>query len=578
MNDPIPPNPSDEYNNDEDVEMNYSSETEETFQNDINIKKKRKHDMLLQQTHDNIKNKVPHLHPTSNTDSTQKQLDNLNNLPLNTIQKDKSNNSSQRIGLPKVTEYTNDIPPPYKVILQPKNRDDSVKVLNPILVASKIVPHFPDHTFDDIKPSGRNKFIFITHQKKAANLLLKGDLDFIKKNNLETIIPNSYVFKYGIIKGIPEELSEEEIMKRIDIPVHYRGIQVAKVRRFSRMDENTKELVPIQTVQLIFKGNILPQYIYLYSMQKEVELYIPKTKLCTKDCYRFGHVKSGCKSKKPRCLHCGNAHTTVSCNDPKKDLLQCINCNNQGHLATHKNCPTRQFEQKVLSISIRKGKSIQEVKAEFRAIEQSRFNMSNFPELHDSIAYDELRHNNNNKNYSNSLTHNKPSISSRLTTQRNSPSTQNTQNTSLRHTQSIRPSSPYSPEHQQMLIAPNGNYQLDIKATPKPNNPDQHPYAPQEPLNIVPGNGSYTINNSILTHEQCAELVTKLLNDPQITKHAQLTIIDNALINSLQSPQYSNPSTPSSYTQDSQQANNFDLSQPTNSQQPPIQTEQLTTN
>ncbi|GFT68017.1 uncharacterized protein TNCV_713731 [Trichonephila clavipes] len=57
------------------------------------------------------------------------------------------------------------------------------------------------------------------------------------------------------------------------------------------------------------------------------------------NCNYFNHSSKDCRMT-PRCLKCGKNHTTTNC--PITDRLKtlhCINCNEDGHMATSRQCP-----------------------------------------------------------------------------------------------------------------------------------------------------------------------------------------------------------------------------------------------
>ena len=55
----------------------------------------------------------------------------------------------------------------------------------------------------------------------------------------------------------------------------------------------------------------------------KISAYVLPVRQCSR-CYRFGHVKTNCKSE-PRCLKCGEQHA-ISENDTCMKPVRCANC------------------------------------------------------------------------------------------------------------------------------------------------------------------------------------------------------------------------------------------------------------
>lgn len=73
----------------------------------------------------------------------------------------------------------------------------------------------------------RSKILFAT--AKQANAVLKSEE--LKKHNLKTFVPISFVHKFGVIRDVPKSLSEEEILSNI-----ISEIPIKSVTRFTRRD------------------------------------------------------------------------------------------------------------------------------------------------------------------------------------------------------------------------------------------------------------------------------------------------------------------------------------------------------
>ena len=188
------------------------------------------------------------------------------------------------------------------------------------------------------------------------------------------------------------------------------NLQAVSIRRFNRKticEEGKPEYLPTKTVLITFKGQVLPQHAFLYKKRYLIEIYVSNVRFCA-NYYRHGHSKLLCKSK-PRCIYCGNInHPSEDCNPEEINNPTYINCS-ENHLPTYKDCRTKQVEQKILSMAIRKHKTIQEVRTEFKEISNKRFRYSDFPE-HQLSSFSQGPPEANNQ-----ITYSKPSYSSFFT-------------------------------------------------------------------------------------------------------------------------------------------------------------------
>ena len=136
----------------------------------------------------------------------------------------------------------------------------------------------------------------MTYRRNVANAILKHS--YFKENNLEPFIPSSFIYKKGIMRGVPEDLTDAEIIQNLELVAPVANLQPVSIRRFDRKtinEEGKPEFIPTKTIQITFKGQVLPQHAFLYKVRYPVELYIPNVRFCT-NCYRHGHSKLLCKS------------------------------------------------------------------------------------------------------------------------------------------------------------------------------------------------------------------------------------------------------------------------------------------
>jgi hypothetical protein len=233
---------------------------------------------------------------------------------------------------PKETcKYSVTSPPPYLVIVENK---DSGKLLHPmvfggIIARSGVKGIVPG----GVRAEGRRKIAVTFSASHFANSFLFNPL--ISNYNLKAYIPNYKLYKNGIIRGVPLDLTNDEILENIQVPASCG--KVCKLRRLNRRVNGPEgsEWKPSTTVLLTFVGQTLPKQVYLFYNSINVELYSYPCYVCH-ICLRFGHTKNKCTSA-PRCFRCGESHLGENC--PEKDLPpKCANCKGE-HLATDSLCP-----------------------------------------------------------------------------------------------------------------------------------------------------------------------------------------------------------------------------------------------
>lgn len=184
-----------------------------------------------------------------------------------------------------------------------------------------------------LKKIHRNRLVLAFTNYADANSFLENQA--IKQINCKAFIPTSSVTRMGVVRGVPTEWSEDEIIKNITVPFGCGNI--LKVRRINRKNvvEGKTNYVPVETVVLTFDGQVLPKRIFLCYNSLPVDLYIFPTVQCF-NCCRYGHIKVQCRST-PRCFKCGNNHSGDSCNIDEDDVVCCL-CSGS-HYATNRKCP-----------------------------------------------------------------------------------------------------------------------------------------------------------------------------------------------------------------------------------------------
>ncbi|CAG9137836.1 unnamed protein product [Plutella xylostella] len=175
---------------------------------------------------------------------------------------------------------------------------------------------------DGIKRVGRNRVAVEFKSPESANAFIVHP-ELTPKGYL-TSIPTYNITRMGMVKEVPPEWSEEDIISNLTVPTGCG--KIIKARRINyrfKTAEGTTEWRPSQSVVLTFDGQILPQRVFACYSSLTVELYHFPTIICF-NCCRYGHTKTKCRSK-PKCFRCGDNHSSDSCSTAESDAC-CMYC------------------------------------------------------------------------------------------------------------------------------------------------------------------------------------------------------------------------------------------------------------
>lgn len=189
-----------------------------------------------------------------------------------------------------------------------------------------------------LKKIGRNRISISFSKFEDANSFVESDI--LQSKNYKAFIPMFTVTRMGVVRGVPVDWTDDEIINNTSVPIGCG--KIIKVRRLKRkiITNIQVEFVPIETVVLTFDGQVLPKRVYICYNSLPVDLYIYPTIQCF-NCCRYGHIKSQCRST-PKCYKCGQSHSGDTCSVEEESVSCCL-CSGS-HYATSKKCPeyTRQ--------------------------------------------------------------------------------------------------------------------------------------------------------------------------------------------------------------------------------------------
>ena len=155
---------------------------------------------------------------------------------------------------------------------------------------------------------------------------------------MKAIIPRHRTTDQGVIRDVDITITNEEILEHMEAIC-----PLIEVYRFSRKiyNDGIAEYLPTKTVKLTFRGQYLPQVVYLFRVRFTVETYIQPVMQC-KNCYKYGHPTKYCRNK-TTCGKCSEQHSTVSC---KAHNLKCVNCK-LPHMSDSTRCTIYQSQKNI---------------------------------------------------------------------------------------------------------------------------------------------------------------------------------------------------------------------------------------
>lgn len=214
---------------------------------------------------------------------------------------------------------------PFNLFIDPLDISKSI-ILHPMSLGKLI----RDNAYElykkitGIKKIGRNRFKIEMTDYNNANQLISQK--FWSNNNLVCYIPNFCLFRQGIVRNVDCSLSEKDILENI--------ISAQKVTSIKRIaSKRSGQIKPMPLVIITFRGQTLPNDIYLLGVHCYIEPYIQRIIQCFR-CFKFGHTSFKC-SQNQVCENCSSeGHSLNECQSEPF----CLHCKNK-HRATCLDCP-----------------------------------------------------------------------------------------------------------------------------------------------------------------------------------------------------------------------------------------------
>lgn len=143
---------------------------------------------------------------------------------------------------------------------------------------------------------------------------------------------------FGIIRDIDLDIKEEDIMKEVSSDVEV--IYAKRLNKRSFNGDAATGWVPCEAIRLAFRGPSLPAYVLIHGLKVNVKPYVFPVTQCSR-CWKFGHTRLQCPSKKIVCPKCTKDHDNC-----ETIVFRCVNCTGD-HMALQKVCPVYKKERRI---------------------------------------------------------------------------------------------------------------------------------------------------------------------------------------------------------------------------------------
>lgn len=232
----------------------------------------------------------------------------------------------------------------------------------------------------NMRPLGRKKLLIFIKNYTIANKMQ--DDEMIKEHNYKIYVPRSFISITGVITGVPNDMTIQEIQENITCEV-----PILNIYRLNRFVNDIK--TPSNRISVTFRSNKLPDEAKLYCCINKVLPFVNKPMLC-RNCLRYGHKTNACRSYR-RCEICTKQHEGAERTDCT-NIKTCLYCKTDGkHCTTDVDeCPEWARQRNIKTIMAKTNLTYLEAKEMNPTLTQNRYellnNLAEFPTLTDSYS------------------------------------------------------------------------------------------------------------------------------------------------------------------------------------------------
>ena len=198
--------------------------------------------------------------------------------------------------------------------------DSSANNVHRLAVARAL--HRANLLYLELAQTGPGRIKILCENEQQAKAIIESDLP--KSKGWKTETPTARNFRYGIVRNLDEEITEEDIIQ--DFESEQRIVEAQRQKR-----REGDKWVDSNTWRLKFEGTSLPYRVESFGEIFRVSPYVFPVLQCKK-CQRVGHPTRFCKGRE-RCPKCAqDAHGSSPCTGGKS----CGICGDSSHSTLEK--------------------------------------------------------------------------------------------------------------------------------------------------------------------------------------------------------------------------------------------------